>query len=142
MKLLEEKPARPQLNLLKDIFMNSTKAKGQKLERRHNRVRAKISGTALRPRLSVKRSLNYVSLQLIDDVSGKTLVAATSRGIKVGKDNPFKGKTAEAYEAGLDLAKKALDKKITAVCFDRGGSAYHGRVKAVADAARAGGLQF
>lgn len=122
--------------------MQSTKAKRQKLERRHQRVRAKVSGTALRPRLSVRKSLKYITLQLVDDVNGKTLVAATSRGLKAGKENPFQGKTAAAYEAGLVLAKKALENKITEVCFDRGGSAYHGRVKAVAEGARAGGLKF
>lgn len=122
--------------------MNSTKEKLEKLERRHRRVRSKIFGTAARPRLSVRRSLRYVTLQLIDDESRKTLVAATSRKVKISKDNPFKSKTAEAYEAGLELAKKALEKKITTICFDRGGFAFHGRVKAVAEGARVGGLQF
>ena len=122
--------------------MNDTKIKRQKLERRHKRVRAKIFGTAKRPRLSVHKSLQYVVAQLIDDAASKTLAAVTSRGLKAGKDNPLQGKAAAAYEAGLILAKKAAEKKITSVCFDRGGFAYHGRIKAVADGARAGGLQF
>lgn len=122
--------------------MDKLKAKRQQLARRHNRVRSKVYGTAVQPRLSVSRSLQHIYLQLIDDDSGKTLAAIWSKKIKVGGENPFKGKSAEAYEAGKDLAKKAQEKKITTVCFDRGGYAYHGRVKAAAEGARAGGLKF
>lgn len=122
--------------------MDKLKAKRQQLARRHNRVRSKVHGTAEQPRLSVSRSLQHIYLQLIDDVSGKTLAAIWSNKIKVGGDNPFKGKSAAAYEAGLVLAKKAQEKKVTTVCFDRGGYAYHGRVKAAAEGARAGGLKF
>lgn len=122
--------------------METLKAKRSRRVRRHTRVRSKVSGTAKRPRLSVSRSLQYVFLQLIDDDAQKTIFSVTSKGLKVGKDNAYKGKTALAYEAGLALAKKAEAKKIETVCFDRGGYAYHGRIKAVAEGARVGGLKF
>ncbi len=112
------------------------------LAHRHNRVRAKIRGDAEKPRLSVNRSLQEVFVQLIDDEKGKTLVGLTSCGLKPAKENPFKGKQAFAYEAGLALAKAALEKGIKEVCFDRGGRLYHGRIQAVAEGARAGGLKF
>lgn len=122
--------------------METLKAKRNRRIRRHARVRSIVSGTAVRPRLSVSRSLQSVFLQLIDDEAQKTIFSVASKGLKAGKDNTYKGKTALAYEAGLALAKKALEKKIETVCFDRGGYAYHGRVKAVAEGARAGGLKF
>jgi large subunit ribosomal protein L18 len=104
---------------------------------RRNRIRAKVSGTSAKPRLSVFRSLTQVYTQLIDDEAGKTLAAASSGEIK------SKGKKAEkAEEVGKLIAKKALALGIKAVVFDRGGNQYHGRIKAVADGARAGGLEF
>lgn len=109
---------------------------------RHVRVRAKIFGTASQPRLSVFRSLNHIFLQLIDDEKRKTILGLSSRGLKSSPDNPYKNKAAVSYEAGLSLAKKAVEKGIKNICFDRGGYAYHGRVKAVAEGARAGGLRF
>jgi large subunit ribosomal protein L18 len=100
---------------------------------RKRRIRAKVSGTPARPRLTVFCSLTRVSVQLIDDVAGKTLAAAASS----------KGKNiAAAKKVGADIAKKAKDLKISAVVFDRSGRKYHGRVKALADAAREAGLQF
>jgi large subunit ribosomal protein L18 len=118
------------------------KEKRQRRSLRHQRVRGKIRGTAAQPRLSVFRSLKHICAQLINDTAGKTLASATSCGLKISKDNTLKGKLALAYETGLALAKAASKKKIKKVCFDRGGYKYHGRVKALADGARAGGLEF
>jgi large subunit ribosomal protein L18 len=96
-----------------------------------------MSGTAARPRLVVFRSLAHIEAQVIDDQSGKTLAASSDRLLKV------KGtKTERATAVGTDIATKAKAAKITAVVFDRGGFQYHGRVKALAEAARAGGLTF
>jgi len=117
---------------------NKQVAKNSRLERRHKKIRSTISGTALRPRLSVFKSNAGLYLQLIDDTAGLTLVSAHSREIKGDK----KTKTDIATELGQLLAKKAVEKKIQNVVFDRGGYRYHGRVKAVADGARSGGLQF
>lgn len=106
-------------------------------KRRHIRIRAKVSGTAERPRLSVFRSLSNNYAQLIDDVKGVT-VAATSDIKMKGKEN----KTERAKKVGMELAKIAKDLKIEACVFDRGGYKYHGRIKALADGAREGGLKF
>lgn len=110
--------------------------------RRHARVRAKVSGTAARPRLSVFRSLRYVFAQLIDDESGKTLCSVHSKEVTADTANDRKGKVAMSYAVGTLLAKKAAELKITHVVFDRGGYIYTGRVSAVADGARDGGLIF
>lgn len=104
-------------------------------DRRHNRVRAKISGTAARPRLAVYKSNKFISAQLIDDEAGKTLAAA--HGKTVGG-----ALTAQAAGVGKAIAEKAQAAGITAVVFDRGGYAYGGQVKGLADAARAAGLTF
>jgi len=106
--------------------------------RRHNRVRAKISGSSERPRLSVFKSNLSIYLQLIDDEAGKTLVSVNVKELKKKKLN----KTEQATELGKIIAEKAKQKKITKIVFDKGGYKFHGRVKAVADAARAGGLEF
>ena len=104
---------------------------------RKNRVRAKVSGTAERPRLTVTISNMHVSVQLIDDVAGKTLAAATTVGTKA------KGTMSEKCAAiGTEIAKKAKKSKISAVVFDRNGRQYAGRLKALADAARQEGLEF
>lgn len=111
--------------------------------RRHARVRAKVRGTASRPRLSVFRSLRYVHIQIIDDTTGKVLAAVTDRGIELKKDSADRtGKIARAYAAGFALADMAKNNKVTSVVFDRGGYRYHGRVKAVAEGARDNGLVF
>jgi large subunit ribosomal protein L18 len=108
-------------------------------ERRHRRVRGKMTGTAERPRLVVFRSNRGIEAQLVDDVAGKTLVGASWLALKKG----FKGnKTEQAAEVGKLLAGKAKQAGIEAVVFDRGGYLYHGRVKALADGAREGGLKF
>lgn len=109
--------------------------------RRHLRVRKKVSGTDNRPRLGVFRSLNHISAQIIDDDSGYTLVSASDLE-KDLKDKPGIKKTACAELVGALLAKRALEKGIKQVVFDRGGYKYHGRVAALAEAARKAGLQF
>src|SRR2546423_9500009 len=107
--------------------------------RRHRRVRRKVSGTAERPRLAVFRSNRGIEAQLIDDVEAKTLAAASWLQLK----KSFKGtKTQQAAEVGKLLAANAKKAEIEAVVFDRGGYLYHGRVKALADGAREGGLKF
>ena len=106
---------------------------------RHTRVRGKITGTVQRPRLNVYRSLNHIYAQIIDDVKGVTLVAASS----VEKDFGMAGGNKEAAKkVGELIAKRAAEKGITEVVFDRGGYVYHGRVKELAEGAREGGLKF
>ncbi|OGH87500.1 MAG: 50S ribosomal protein L18 [Candidatus Magasanikbacteria bacterium RIFOXYC2_FULL_42_28] len=109
---------------------------------RHARVRAVISGTATRPRLSVFRSHTGMVAQLIDDSTGKTLCYADSRKIKKEKVGERTTKVSVGYLVGQKLAELAKEKKITQAVFDRGGYRYHGRVAALADGARAGGLEF
>lgn len=109
---------------------------------RHTRVRSRVIGTAERPRLSVHRGLKAMTAQLIDDGAGKTLAYVHSTSVKAEKMEGKGAKTAAAYAVGVKLAELAKAKKITKVVFDRGGYSYHGRVAAVADGARSGGLQF
>jgi large subunit ribosomal protein L18 len=107
-------------------------------QKRHRRLRARIAGTAVRPRLAVYRSLNQIYAQVIDDNSGRTLAAASSLEGKASK-----AKKADAAKAvGTKIAEKAKAAGIDEVIFDRGGYRYHGRVKALADAARSNGLRF
>lgn len=106
--------------------------------RRHARVRAKISGTATCPRLCLYRSNKNIEAQLIDDVNGVTLVSSSSMSLKLENG----GNIEAAGKVGADIAKKALDKNIETVVFDRSGYIYHGRVKALAEAAREAGLKF
>ena len=109
----------------------------------HKKIRKKISGTPEKPRLSVYRSLNNIYAQIIDDTTGKTLVAVSSLAKDAKTDaKSIKGKTNKSKLIGNILAKKALEKNIKQVVFDRGGFRYHGRVKALADGAREGGLVF
>lgn len=118
--------------------MNSLKKKLHNLQLRKNRVRATVSGTTERPRLSARVSNLHVSAQIIDDTTHKTLVSITT----VGQKSLTGNLTEKAEWVGNEIAKKAKAKKIKAVVFDRGGRKYHGRIKALADAARAGGLEF
>jgi large subunit ribosomal protein L18 len=106
--------------------------------RRHLRVRKKVSGSSLRPRLVVTRSARNIFAQVVDDVSGVTLVSASTLEIRGTEGD----KTAKARQVGSLIAERASDKGITAVVFDRGGHAYHGRVAALADSAREGGLDL
>ena len=120
--------------------MNKEKEKNIKKRRRHSRVRARIKGTGIRPRLCVFKSNTSIYLQLIDDERAKTMASAHSRELK-GKAAKA-SKVERAGALGKILAERALKKKITKVVFDRGGNLYHGRVKAAADGAREGGLKF
>lgn len=120
--------------------MDRQKSKAQRQIRRRKRVRASVSGTPSRPRLSIYKSLNHMYAQIIDDLSGKTLVSASTRdkGLSIDKT----GNAAAAEAIGQAIAKKATGAGIKQVAFDRCGFRYHGRVKALADAARKGGLEF
>lgn len=111
--------------------------KQEKRIKRHASIRSKISGTPARPRLCVFRSNTHIYAQLIDDTTRSTIASVKDIEIKGKKD-----KTAIAKEVGLLLAKKAIEKKISEVVFDRGGFQYHGRVKALAEGAREGGLKL
>ena len=113
-------------------------SKNEERTRRHARVRTKISGTPERPRLNVFRSNAHIHAQIIDDVNGKTLVAASSVDMKLANG----GNVEAAKAVGAEVAKRALEANITEVVFDRGGYVYHGRVQALADAAREAGLKF
>ena len=112
------------------------KTREQQRYRRHLRVRKKVTGTAERPRLVVFRSLKHITAQIVDDVSRRTLMTVSSTDLLSGK------KTEKSTEVGRRIAARAKDAGITRVVFDRAGYKYHGRVKAVADGAREGGLEF
>lgn len=112
--------------------------KQKHLKLRKNRIRSVVSGTAERPRLSVFVSAQHISVQLIDDVAGKTLAAVSTIGSKTAKGNM----TEKAAWVGSEIAAKAKAIKVSKVVFDRGGRQYHGRVKALAEAAREKGLEF
>jgi large subunit ribosomal protein L18 len=105
--------------------------------KRHQRVRVNVNGTAQRPRLAVYRSLNHVYAQLIDDASSRTLAAVSTVNLKAKKNG-----VAEAAQVGKAIADKAKAAGVSSVVFDRGGFLYHGRIKALADAAREAGLEF
>jgi large subunit ribosomal protein L18 len=107
-------------------------------QRIHSRIRAKLSGTTDRPRLNVYRSLNHIYAQVIDDQKGETLVSASTLQAK----SKTGGNVAAAKEIGKTIAEQAVAKGVKKVVFDRGGYLYHGRVKALADAAREAGLEF
>lgn len=117
-----------------------TYTKQQARLRRVKAIRKRLSGTAVKPRLVVFRSLNHIYAQIINDDTGRTLVAMST----IAKGETFKGKkkTEKSREVGLLLAKKALAAGVTEICFDRAGYRYHGRIKALADGAREGGLKF
>ncbi len=109
----------------------------------HERIRKKLQGTSDRPRLNVYRSVNHIYAQVIDDLAGKTLVSAsTAEGKKAQGPRKTGGNVASAKDVGKAIAERAKAKGVTKVVFDRGGYLYHGRVKALANAAREAGLQF
>ena len=116
-------------------------SKNAKRRHVHDRIRKKVMGTSERPRLNVYRSLNHIYVQLIDDLKGQTLVSANSTEGKKG-ERTTGGNVAVAKNVGKTIAERAKAQGITKVVFDRGGYIYHGRVKALADAAREAGLQF
>jgi len=116
--------------------------KNKDRKKRHYRVRNKINGTPARPRLNVFRSNSHIYAQIIDDINGKTLVAASTKEQELAAVIKEATKKEAARAVGKAIAKKALDKGIDAVVFDRGGYVYHGRVKELADGAREAGLNF
>lgn len=120
--------------------MDRAKAKQQRRVRRRMRTRKSVRGTPARPRLSVFRSLNHIYVQIIDDLSGRTLCAASSRDADLGLDTT--GNAQAAAKVGKAIADKAKAAGVDKVVFDRNGFPFHGRVKAVADGAREGGLAF
>lgn len=117
-------------------------SRDEQRQRVHARVRTKVSGTAERPRLSVYRSVGHIYAQVIDDRSGRTLVSASSIDKEVKKGLKGGGNIASAKAVGKIIAERAKAAEVVKVVFDRGGYKYHGRVKALADAAREAGLQF
>ena len=125
--------------------MLSKTSKDKTRQKVHTRIRKKLAGTTERPRLNVYRSVNHIYAQVIDDAEGKTIVSATSvekgKGVK-GEKRPTGGNVSSAKEVGKLIAERAKDKGIKKVVFDRGGYLYHGRIKALADAAREAGLEF
>lgn len=119
--------------------MDRAKERVAARQRVRERIRGKVAGTQARPRLAIFRSTKYIYAQVIDDAAGKTIASASSRD----KDSNAKGANAAAAKAvGALIAKRAKDKGVTRVVFDRGGYLYHGNVKALADAARENGLEF
>jgi large subunit ribosomal protein L18 len=120
--------------------LHKIKTRAHERYRRHLRVRKKVRGTALRPRLVVFRSCKHTYAQLVDDDRGVTLLGASDRSDGIQAD--AKGKSGKSFALGQLVADKAKTKGITKVVFDRAGYRYHGRVKAVADGARKGGLEF
>jgi len=119
-----------------------TKNAEQQRQKRHRRVRVQVHGTAERPRLNVFRSLRHIYAQLIDDTVGHTLAAAGTLDEELRNDLGKLKRTEQAKLVGQLLAKRALEKGVKQVVFDRGGYKYHGRVKALAEGARSAGLQF
>lgn len=140
MRLLEEKLVKRFQQLVLKLKIMSKILQHFKRKQRQRRIRKKIKGTKNCPRLSVFRSNKYIYCQLIDDDKGVTLLSADDRKLKDSKKKLTKKET--AFEVGKKIAEKALAKKIEQIVFDRGGYRYHGRVKAVADGAREGGLKF
>jgi large subunit ribosomal protein L18 len=120
----------------------STKTKQDIRQRLHDRIRKKIRGTPERPRLAVFRSQGHIYAQVVDDDAGRTLVAASSLDKDLRAKSARGGTVAAAKEVGTLIASRAREKGIAAVVFDRGGFQYHGRIKALADAAREAGLKF
>lgn len=122
--------------------MINKQSKNVSREKRHLRVRKKVSGTAERPRLNVYRSEMNIYAQVIDDLAGKTLVSASTLDKEIKESNPVGSNKEAAKAVGELVAKRALEKGIKTVVFDRGGYIYHGRVKELAEAARSAGLDF
>ncbi len=122
--------------------MDQQKTKHRRQLRRRRHVRSKVIGTAERPRLTVFRSSKHIYVQLIDDLTGATLASASSKTKEVASGLPYGGNIKGSVVVGKKIAEVAIAKGITKVAFDRGHYRYHGRIKALADAAREGGLKF
>lgn len=120
--------------------MNKNKHKAKRREKRHIGIRKRVEGLPSRPRLSIYKSLNHIYAQVIDDLLGKTLVSASSLETELKLEKT--GNSKAAASVGAVVAKRAIEKGVKAVVFDRGGFRFHGRVKALADAARKEGLSF
>ncbi|HEX8391129.1 MAG TPA: 50S ribosomal protein L18 [Longimicrobium sp.] len=118
------------------------KTREERRARRHRRVRGKVHGSAERPRLVIHRSINHVEAQVVDDIAGRTLVGLSTLDSELRARRAELTKTEASHAAGKALAQKARDLGVTQVVFDRGGYVYHGRVKAFAEGAREGGLEF
>ena len=122
------------------MYNAEDRLKGRKT--RHRRIRKKISGTSLRPRLAVFRSARHIYAQAIDDSAGSTLAASSTLTIQKSLKKTYTGNKEAAKAVGADVAKKLIEKSISTVVFDRGGFIYHGRIQALADGAREAGLNF
>ena len=122
------------------MYNAEDRLKGRKA--RHRRIRKKISGTSLRPRLAVFRSARHIYAQAIDDSAGSTLAASSTLAIQKSLKKTYTGNKEAAKAVGADVAKKLIEKSISTVVFDRGGFVYHGRIQALADGAREAGLNF
>jgi len=122
--------------------MDHNKAIGKQRTRRRFRVRKNVRGTAERPRLCVTRSHRNISAQIIDDIAGITLASASTTDKQLGKSVKYGGNADAAQVVGKAIAERATQAGVTEICFDRGGCKYHGRVAALADAAREAGLKF
>ena len=122
------------------MYNAEDRLKGRQI--RHRRIRKKISGTNLRPRLAVFRSARHIYVQAIDDNAGNTLAASSTIAIQKSLKKTYTGNKEAAKAVGTDVAKKLMEKSISTVVFDRGGFVYHGRVQALADGAREAGLNF
>ena len=121
---------------------NVQKIKQELRARRHNRVRIKVKGTPDKPRLSVYRSLNHIQAQLVDDTNSKTLLSGTDYKLTAGESKDMTRLVGIAHKVGKNIAKLAQEKGIKQVVFDKGHYKYHGRIKALAEGARKGGLKF
>jgi large subunit ribosomal protein L18 len=124
------------------MFADKSQVRRKTRRARHERIRKRVAGSAERPRLCVRRSLNHIYAQLVDDGTGRSLVQVSSLAPEVRAAAGDKAKTELSKEVGRLVAQRALEKGIKNVVFDRGGFLYHGRVKAVAEAAREAGLEF
>ncbi len=122
--------------------MDKNKQKATRRVRRHKRVRSQVSGTPSRPRLAVYKSVRHIHAQIIDDLAGRTLASASSVETAAQSTDTKLGNGKSAALVGKLLAERAAKAGISAVCFDRGGFKFHGRVKALAEAARSAGLKF
>jgi len=122
--------------------VKSIKRKAQARQRRHRSLRRRLAGTPERPRLCVFRSLRHIYAQVIDDLSGRTLAAASTLSPELREQCSGAKKRDAAAAVGKEVARRAIEAGVQAVAFDRGGYKYHGRIRALADAAREGGLQF
>ncbi len=111
-------------------------------QRRHKRLRKKVSGSGERPRLCIYKSLNHIYAQIIDDTKGNTLITASTLDKELRNESGHKGNMAMAKRVGLLIASRAVPLGVKKIVFDRGGYKYHGRMKALADGAREGGLEF